>query len=89
MIKAARCVRVSACVCVCVCLFAFVCCCVSNYGLQKPIMIVLPCCDAQDCSLHRQYFVIVVRVQWTIFLFVCVCVSVLRTPTDLDVENSE
>lgn len=43
---------------VCVCLLACVRCCISNYGLQKPIMVVLPCCDAQDHSLHRKYFVI-------------------------------
>lgn len=51
---------------VCVCLLACVRCCISNYGLRKPIMVVLPCCDAQDHSLHRKYFVI----------DVCVCVCV-------------
>lgn len=53
---------------VCVCLFACVRCCISNYGLQKPIMIVLLRCDAQDHSLHRKYFVIDV--------YVCLCVCV-------------
>lgn len=62
-------------VCVFVSLYVCVCCCISNYGLQKPIMIVLPCCDAQDCSLHRQCFATVVCVNRSVCLCVCVCVG--------------
>lgn len=61
----------SACMCTCMLVCVFISlhvfgCCVSNYGLQKAIMIVLLCSDVHGCSLHREYFVIVV----------CTCVFV-------------